>query len=60
MKNKRKNFRNNSDKIKIPLEFAERIDKIIGTGMTIYPSREEFVKSAIMMKMSELKGNKRL
>ena len=43
------------EEIKIPLEYVDRIDKIIGTGMSIYPSREEFIKSAVEIKLAELK-----
>lgn len=45
----------NFEEIKLPLEYIQKIDKIVGTGMSVYPSREEFIKSAVEIKLAELK-----
>jgi len=42
------------EEIEIPLEYIEKIDKILETGMSLYPSRDEFIKSAVKIKLAEL------
>ena len=42
------------EEIKIPIKFINKIDKIVNTGMSIYASREEFIKSAVDIKLKEL------
>ena len=44
------------EEIKIPWEYIEKIDKIVRTGVSVYPSREDFIKSAVEIKLAELKG----
>ena len=44
------------EEIRIPRDYIDRIDRIIDTGMSIYSSRKEFIKSAVEIKLKELKG----
>lgn len=44
------------EEIKLPIEFVDKIDKIIKTGTSIYKSREDFIKGAVEIKLRELKG----
>ena len=44
------------DEVDIPLEYIKRIDRIIGTGMSIHLSREEFIRSAVQMKLANMKS----
>jgi len=57
MPKKSKRIEYTGEEIKIPMEFVNKIDKIINTGMSIYASREEFIKSAVEIKLKELKGS---
>ena len=41
--------------IKIPIESIEKIDDLIRSGKTLYTSRDDFIKSAVQMKLRELK-----
>jgi Arc/MetJ-type ribon-helix-helix transcriptional regulator len=45
-----------SEEIKLPSDYIDKIDKIIDTGRSIYPSREDFIKSAVEIRLSELGG----
>ena len=45
------------EEIKIPIEFINKIDKIIRTGTSIYTSRDEFIKSAVEIKLKDLEGS---
>lgn len=45
----------NFEEINIPLEYIQKIDKIVKTGMSVYPSREEFIKGAVEIKLAELR-----
>ena len=58
MPKRNNNFRDNGGQIKIPMEFIEKIDKIVGTGKSVYPSRDEFIKSAVEIKLAELRMSK--
>lgn len=57
MSKKSKRMEFTGEEIKIPIEFINKIDKIINTGMSIYASREEFIKSAVEIKLKELEGS---
>jgi hypothetical protein len=43
------------EEINIPLEYIKKIDKIVRTGTSVYPSREEFIKGAVEIKLAELR-----
>ncbi len=45
-----------SEEIKIPMDFVEKIDRVVGTDMSKYSSREEFIKSAVEIKLRGLRG----
>ncbi len=45
-----------SEEIKIPFEYVEKIDRIIKIGISIYPSREEFIEAAVEMKLLRFKA----
>ena len=49
MAQKLKNFSDAAEEIRIPMEYVDEIDRIIGSGMSIYPSRNEFIKSAVQI-----------
>ena len=51
-----KDTKGSVEEIKIPYEYASKIDKIIRSGASGYPSREEFIKGAVEMKLNQLKG----
>lgn len=55
MPNKSQKPKNNGKEIKIPMEYVIRIDKIVNTGESVYPSRSDFIKSAIEIKLAEMK-----
>ena len=57
MPKKSKRMGYTKEEIKIPIEFVNKIDKIIRTGMSIYTSREEFIKSAVEIKLQELEDS---
>ncbi len=57
MADKWRNTKELGEIIKIPQEYIEKIDKIVNTGMSVYPSREEFIKSAVEIKLAEIKNN---
>lgn len=52
---KSKRIKNDGGDIKIPLEFIDKIDSLIRSGSTLYTSRDDFIKSAIEVKLLELK-----
>lgn len=47
-----------NEEIKLPPDYIDKIDRIIRTGMSIYTSREEFIKSAVEIKLAELRGER--
>ena len=55
MPGKQQKFEGNGFDVKIPNEYIERIDKIVNTGRSVYPSRNDFIQSAIEIKLAELK-----
>ncbi len=55
MPGKQQKFEPNGWDIKIPNEYVERIDKIVNTGRSVYPSRSDFIQSAVEIKLAELK-----
>ena len=57
MADKWRNTKELGEIIKIPQEYIEKIDKIVNTGMSVYPSREEFIKSAVEIKLAEIRNN---
>ncbi len=48
-------MKNNGREIRIPNEYLERIDRIIRTGRSVYPSREDFIRSAVEIKLAEMR-----
>jgi hypothetical protein len=44
------------EEIKIPIETIDKIDKLIKSSTTLFTSREDFIKSAVEMKIRELKN----
>jgi Arc/MetJ-type ribon-helix-helix transcriptional regulator len=55
MPDKIDNLNENDGKVILPMEYIEKIDRIVKTGLSVYPSREEFIKSAVEIKLAELK-----
>ena len=49
MEKKMKNLNDVVEEIKIPMNYVDEIDRIIGSGKSIYPSRDEFIKSAVQI-----------
>ncbi len=47
--------KNNNEEIRIPMKYIQRIDKIINIGGSVYSSRSEFIRSAVEIKLAELK-----
>lgn len=43
------------DGLKIPFEYVEKIDRMIKTGISKYPSRDEFIKGAVEIKLAQIK-----
>jgi hypothetical protein len=58
MTKKVNNIGNVVEEIKIPMKYVDEIDRIIGTGMSIYPSRDEFIKSAVQIHLNNTNGSK--
>ena len=56
MQKNSKEFVRKPEEIFIPIDFINRIDKVIGTGKSVYLTREEFVKGAVERKLMEIKG----
>ena len=52
------NLNEAAEEIKIPMKYVDEIDRIIGTGMSIYPSRNEFIKSAVQIHLNNANGTK--
>ena len=50
-----KNLKHEGEVIKLPMEYIKKIDKIVNTGMSVYPTRNEFIISAIEIKLASLK-----
>lgn len=50
-----KNIQEIDNEIRIPMDYIEKIDEILRTGMSIYNSRDEFIKSAVEIKLADLK-----
>ncbi len=48
-----------AEELKIPMEYVDAIDRIIGSGMSIYPSRDEFIKSAVQIHLNNANGNRK-
>jgi Arc/MetJ-type ribon-helix-helix transcriptional regulator len=47
-----------AEEIQIPMEFVKRIDRIIGNGMSKYPSRDDFIRNAVEIHLKNAKGGK--
>ena len=58
MPDKSQKHENNGREIKIPMEYVIRIDKIVNTGESVYPSRSDFIKSAIEIKLAEMRRDR--
>ncbi len=58
MVQKLKNFNDVAGEIRIPIEYVEKIDRIIGNGMSIYPSRDDFIKNAVQIHLKNANGTK--
>ena len=58
MERKLKNLNVVAEEIKIPMEYVNEIDRIIGSGMSIYPSRDDFIKNAVQIHLKNANGNK--
>lgn len=58
MAHKTRNLNDVAEEIKIPIEYVEEIDRIIGNGMSIYPSVDEFIKSAVQIHLENANGTK--
>ena len=56
MMEKSRFMEDNPEQINIPIELAEKIDKVSGTGMSIYTSRADFIKGAVEIKLVQLKS----
>ena len=46
------------EEIRIPMKSIEKIDNIIQSGKTLFTSRDDFVKSAVEIKLAEMKDRK--
>jgi preprotein translocase subunit Sss1 len=46
---------NEEEVIQIPEKYIEKIDRIIDKDRSRYPTREEFIKNAVQIKLAELR-----
>ena len=43
------------EEIEIPIEFIEKVDRLIRSGRTLHSSREDFIRNAVEIKLLELR-----
>lgn len=55
MAHKLKKFKNNGGEIELPKDYMDRIDQIVNKRIADYPSRDEFIRNAIEIKIAELR-----
>ncbi len=55
MQRKLKDLGNIREVIEISMESVEKIDNLIRSGSTLFTSRDDFIRSAVEIKLNELK-----